>query len=122
VLFSRPRCLYVWDILVKSKDITNKVAINIMIVFYLPSAIVEDDWLTCFDKWSDGLKCSKSICQRHGFDPIQFMFDSNSTHPANVKILLMNFMTPNVKLCASILLIDINEIKKHIDGVARLVF
>ena len=31
-------------------------------------------------------------------------------------------MTPYVKICATILLVNINEIKKHIDGVARHVY
>ena len=53
---------------------------------------------------------------------MEFTFKSNSTYPPDVLIFLAKFVTPYVKLCAAILLVDINEIKKHIDGVARHVF
>ena len=52
----------------------------------------------------------------------EFAFKSNSTYPADALNILVKFMTPYVKICATILLVNINEIKKHIDGVARHVY
>lgn len=91
-------------------------------VIYSPLVVVEDDWLSCFDKWLDGLKCSKKPWSTKPAWPVWIHIHIKFDLPCQCSYCPCKIYDSLCKNLCHHSSCHYQQDKKHIDGEARHVY